>query len=175
MLKVNVDGIQYDAVPEVAKALEKGQARVSELEGQVQAEKARADTAEAKRDEATAAATAAKANNDASKVAGLVKQRIALLESARPFLNDDSDLLDLSDRDLQLRVIKSVHKDFDGKDRSDEYVAAPFDSVVEGGGGRAARVDQLGTPRSESRGDAEVMAESWKKSISNLNDWRNKA
>ena len=118
---VHLDGLPYKADPEVAKAYEKA----------VQAEKqARtdADTLQAQLDEAKAQLEATKAINTDEAIAAAVAERVALIESAKRVVNADS-LAGLNSRQIKEAVLKEKGIDVTGK--SDEYVSARFDAVME--------------------------------------------
>lgn len=137
MLKVNIDGIQYDAAPEVAKALEKATARADKAEGDLKTAQTALDEqktatakAEAERDELK---EKAENNDSAEKVQAAVKARLELERVAGKVLNEDAaaKIGDMTDADIKNAVImaKNPNANLDGK--SAEYVQARFDSVVE--------------------------------------------
>lgn len=123
MQTVNLDGLTYRADAEVAKAFEKAlkgekQARLDSeaLKGQVDELKAQLETL--------------KTTHNDEAVSKAVVKRVALLEQAKRLINVDG-LFESSERSIHEAVIKAKHEglNFDGK--SDEYVKARFDAVME--------------------------------------------
>lgn len=176
MIKVNLDGIQYDAAPEVAKALEKATARADTAEAALKDANKRADTAEAQRDDNKSKLDVAETKlKDTTGIDALVASRVALLATAAKF--DSSDFTGKSPRDIQISVIKTARKDFDATGKSDDYVQASFDAVV----GTGAPNPQVTTstppiaPVGAPRNDAEAEQAAYRKSVSNFNDWRKQA
>lgn len=148
LLTVVLDGISYQASPEVANALNKSKARVDELDGLLQTAQqslkdkgAEFDTLKAKHDEAAAELDKLKKADNSEEIKKAVKARIGLLQSASRVLDDEAmqKLDDASDRDIMTAVIHAKHKDakLDEKDdkgefkASDVYVQARFDAVIE--------------------------------------------
>lgn len=179
MHKVNIDGIQYDAAPEVVRALEKAQADLAKARKDAETLQAKLDAAEEDKKEAEEKAKKAEKDKDEKSgedaINARVKQRLGLLVEAQKLVNKDVDLLALTDRQIMETAIAARYKDVKLDGKSDDYVRARFDSIVETGSSPAARADKLAAPRSsESRDDAAVMADSWQKSVANLNDWRTK-
>lgn len=171
MKKVNLDGVEYEVAPEVARSIDKSNARIDSLETSLKDAQKRVDEASAKADEAKARADEAeKARTVAlDSLPGLVKKRVELLSTASKFVN--ADVSDKSDRDVQIEVIKTKNKDFNGDGKSDDYVAARFDAVVESGAPNpqllAAVPGTLGKQQFAS--DAANEQAAWMKSVENLN------
>jgi uncharacterized protein len=148
MRKIVIKGISFDAPEQTAQAVESqltedkqrldaataelatakktGETLTSELERT----KAKADALQADLDKEKKLRTDA---SDPAKLRDLVKARVALERSATKVLGEEHNLtLDsLSDREIQEKVILHVHKDAKLEDKSPDYVAARFDSVVE--------------------------------------------
>lgn len=147
MLKVNVDGIQYDAAPEVARALEKALADVGRLAADAETVKAERDKAAGRADAAVADAAKAKADlaalvvAHADGIAAAVKARTALVSKAALVVK--GDMADKSDRQIMEAVVLAKHPDVKLDGKSDEYVEARFDAVVDA----AATEDKAGAGR----------------------------
>jgi hypothetical protein len=139
---VKIDGVEFEAdnslASAITQALEKRDGAIAA--GKVELEKVRADSkketdsVQAKFDQLTA--DHAKLREDAAnapKVTELVKARVALVGSATPHLDKETvaKLDDMSDRDVKVAVIKSKVATFDGEGKSDEYVNARFDAILE--------------------------------------------
>lgn len=95
------------------------------LQGQFDAQKV--ELAQAKTDlEAAKAAQVIPAD----KVDALIEDRLSLVTTVKSYLGDEFDPKGKSNRDLKVALIQLVDKEFDPKDRSDEYVDARFDGTV---------------------------------------------
>ncbi len=155
---VNLDGISYDAAPEVAKALEKQTARADKAEADlVTAAKAR-DTAEARKDALEDEVKTLKEKNLDADIAEAAKARVSLLSKAGKVIDAEKHM-DAADRDIMAEVIKARHDGIDLTDKSDDYVAARFDAVIEAveadGEGIKRQFEKVGarTDTSETRKD----------------------
>jgi len=136
-VKVNLDGIEYEAAPEVKNALAKANARADAAEAERDdVKRSRADmqkeydSLKAKMDELEAEMKATKeANNDAA-IAEAAKSRVALLTKAGKVIDADQHM-DASDREIMEAVIKARHDGIDLSSKSADYVAARFDAVID--------------------------------------------
>jgi uncharacterized protein len=146
MRKIVIKGISFEAPEQTAQAVETAlteeKQRLDSVTTELERTKAKVDTLTAELDKEKQLRADAL---DPKKVSAAVAARVALERSATKVLEgalrtdsiSDTDLeaalrLDgLSDREIQEKVILSVHKDAKLKDRSADYVAARFDSVVE--------------------------------------------
>lgn len=134
MAMVNLDGLEYQAAPEVAKAYTKVQ---SELETvRADAEKSQKDMQkeidgyQAKIDQLKSDMEKMEKERGDEAVAEAAKARVALLAKAGKVVNTD-EMLDASDREIMESVIKSRHDSLDLSEKSEDYVAARFDAVLE--------------------------------------------
>lgn len=139
--KITVDGVDYEATPQVEQAVGKLSARIDALQSQLaeqkkdlEAAKARADAAE----ESLAAEKQARADAESpEKVRAAVDARLALERSAGPILGDQAKLDEMADADIKRAVVIAAAKDaevvkqrLDGCD--DAYLQARYDAAVEG-------------------------------------------
>jgi hypothetical protein len=160
MKTYTIDGIDYEAAPEVinhVKGLQRKltgtEQRADTLEKEKDDQKTRADKAEAERDEAR---DKLKKHEDGmpDTIKNAVSARVDLIESARPFLDDEAKkkLDGMTDREIKEAVVQTKYPDakFDGKD--DAYVDARFDSVVEDGAddGNGGSDDSTGSQRKDA-------------------------
>ena len=126
LVVVRVDGIEYSAVPEVERALNR-------LNADLAAAKLRADAAEAARDtlQGTIDKHAAQLEQVRSDAAGTVRARLELEGVAKA--HSVEVRMDDSDRVIREKVIRKLQSDdnlkFDGK--SDDYVGFAFDAAVD--------------------------------------------
>ncbi len=157
-VKVNLDGLTYDAAPEVAKALEKARADNAELTTKAKTETARADKAEAERDAANEKVKALESKDHAGDIAKAAKARIDLERSAGKVLpKETADKLDgMTDAEIRLAVIKAASPEINLDGKSADYIAARFDAAIDTLSGNAdalARQRQTGLPRQEPGGN----------------------
>lgn len=145
---VHLDGIYYDAAPEVANALKKAQddlkkvradAEQSEkdMQKKIDEEKAKADEEKAK------VAEMEKERGDAA-IAEMVKARVGLIATASKIVTDSADMAGMTERAIMEAAIKARHDSFDPTGKSDDYIRSRFDMIVEGLGDDAARVQVKG-------------------------------
>lgn len=176
MLKVNIDGIQYDAAPEVGRHIEKLNAELARALADVTSHKTRADRSEAERD--TVKLEAEKLRADAADTTAFnnaVNTRIDLLSRASRVVKLDRADYVLSNRDVMTKAIKSVHKDLNLDGKSDDYVSACFDLLDSKTQGGVSAATALGGPirGDATRGDAAAAEKAaWDKSIVAMNSWR---
>ena len=148
MNKVTLDGIQYDAAPEVANALEKANARadaaekaLTESKVALDGETAKTSKLEAERD--TLKENADKATN-ADAIQGAVKARMELERVAGKVFNADDakEIANMDDAAIKAKVIveKFPNANLDGKDAV--YVQARFDAAAEMVNGEKSANDQ---------------------------------
>lgn len=123
MQTVNLDGLSYRADAEVAKAYEK--AVLSEKQARNDAEALKGQV-----DELKAQLEAVKATHNDEAMAQAVAERVALLETAKRVVNVDA-LQGSSDRLIKETVIKAKHKAINLDGKSDDYVNARFDALIE--------------------------------------------
>lgn len=178
MLKVNVDGIMYDAAPEVVNHLNKQTARADEADAALKAEKSRADKAEAERDEAKGRADKAE-KALVGTIAGdelhqRVQARVALESKVARVVNID-DASKLDDRALMVKALEAKHEGLKLDGKSDDYVTARFDAMIDGLGTADDKVARItgANPVATNRSDAQAERDAYQKSLDNLNGWRN--
>lgn len=125
MAKTRIDGIEYDAAPEVINFLTKETQRADEAKTKLDEMTAERDGLKAKVDAHTSEVE--KVRKDAAdNLAKAVKARVDLLDAAKAFKVDKAD--EMADKDIKLAVIKAVRGDsFDPADKSDAYIEAAFD------------------------------------------------
>lgn len=123
MQTVNLDGLTYRADAEVAKAYEK--AVLSEKQARNDAEALQGQV-----DELKAQIEAIKATHNDQAMAQAVAERVALLETAKRVINVDA-LQGSSDRLIKETVIKAKHEALNLDGKSDDYVNARFDALIE--------------------------------------------
>lgn len=168
MVKVTLDGISYEAAPEVVNALTKAQ-------GEIAAMKTRLDAAEAKGSEE---ADKLRAERDTFKervdelekrdVRADVRARVSLETSARKILPEtEHEKLDgMSDAEIRRAVVAGSWPALKLDDKSAGYIATRFDIAIEELGKKAdddqqhrdalAHQRQQTTPRADASGGSEI-------------------
>lgn len=129
MVKLKLDGIDYEAAPEVARALEKESARADAAEAAVQTAKADADKLQARLDALQADHDKLKSERTDDAVREAAKARVELVTKAAKVL--DGDLSQLSDREVMEKTIKAKHDGVNLDGKSMDYVSARFDAVID--------------------------------------------
>lgn len=134
---LNLDGITYDAAPEVAKALnelrlkldasEKENEDVKKTKADMQKE---LDGYQAKIDELKKQMDELKSANNDEAINEAAKARISLLAKAGKVVNTD-EMHDKSAREIMEAVITERNDGIDLTSKSDDYVSARFDAVIE--------------------------------------------
>lgn len=122
---VKLDGLTYEAAPEVAKALEKAQERGDKAEADAATHKTTADKATARADAAEGEVKKIK-----DSIPSLVKARSSLERSASDILGKDAKL-DGDDASIMKQVIVKVSPEAKLDGVSDDYLRARFDAAVE--------------------------------------------
>jgi len=154
--KITVDGIAYDAAPEVANKLAKETARADAAENALKAANTALSTTTAERDTLKDKVTKFDSDEEKKKrqdaIDAAAKARVGLVSKAALVLKpDDMKKLDgMSDAEIKALCIKTVSPstNLDGKDET--YVNVRFDmemDAVEAKGGKRAASDGLGSQR----------------------------
>jgi hypothetical protein len=129
---IRIDGLPYEVDPQTAAAFEKSQAASSE---RLDAAEKRADTLEAERDQLRADLDEAKTKLDAATDPGTIQAavaaRVALEAGAKKVLGPDAKFDGKDDRQIKVEVISKEVENFDAADRSDDYINARYDAIVE--------------------------------------------
>lgn len=125
-----VDGLEYKASPEVVRYAEKQEALRLDAEKALVEAKSNLDALQAKLDEAVKAKKEAEAKVNSDAIASLVASHVELLAKAGRVVNVDS-LASKSAREVQEAVILAKNPNMDLSDKSDDYVSARFDAIIE--------------------------------------------
>lgn len=133
MDKVNIDGISYDAAPEVKNALDKANKALTTLNATIDGLKGEKEALVSEKtkviDGLKGELEAAKAETEklAQSIDGLVKERVQLEKVAEKF-NVAFD--GLSELDIKKEIAKTVAGNVDFADKTAEYVQPLFDLAV---------------------------------------------
>jgi len=133
MIKMNLDGLEYEAAPEVAKAFEKTSKNLDEAVSQVNSLTEENTKLQANLDAANEELKKLKNVDSAAEIQKAVKARLELVSKASKHLDEETvkNIDGMSDKDIKIAVIKAHYPEanMDGKD--DVYVDARFDGAVE--------------------------------------------
>jgi hypothetical protein len=141
LIVFNIDGINYEAAPEVVNFLKKETVRADSAEGQVtelttklEAETKRADTAEGERDGFKTKVEELEKIDHTEAINNGITERLDVLEVARAVLDEDeySKLDEKSNEDIKKLVILKKSPDAKLDDQSEDYVNARYDAIAEG-------------------------------------------
>lgn len=134
------NGCSYDVPPEVEAAfrgkvgeLAEAKTRLDAITAERDAAVKARDTAAGERDSAKSELEKAQKTDHAEAVKAGVKARMAVESAARRVLAKDvvEKLDSMSDEEIRVAVIQARSKDFDPEGRSDEYIRARFDGILE--------------------------------------------
>lgn len=140
MVKITLDGIQYDAAPEVANALEKAKVATTEKQKQLddaavayQKIKSDMEVLQGKHDVIADELKKAKAHNDSLDITSLVKARVKVLDSARDILTEKEaeKIEDMSDLEIKKTVVKAMLPNINLDGKNDLYIEACFDTCLD--------------------------------------------
>jgi hypothetical protein len=126
MVKINLDGKDFD-VDEGLKQT------IDVLLASVKSKTAALDATSAERDSLTEQLKVEREKHGDQAINAMIKERVALEKVAHDFLDEPmaAKIGDLSNLDLKKVIVLSVHKDAKLDGRSNEYIDARYDSVVE--------------------------------------------
>lgn len=109
--------------------------------------------------------------DDAPKTADLVKARVTLVSAATPHLDEETvaKLDGMTDRDVKVAVISSSVENFDAKEKSDDYVQARYDGIIESGTENTDDDDGAGAGGGENKLDSALRKRQKQKADDNKN------
>ena len=127
---IGVIEAQGTQIEESKTRITEAQAKIEQLQGATR----KVDELQAKLDQTTEELTKAKA--DVAELSDMDSPRVQGMLRAKKDLEGTADLLkvdwkDKSPREIKMAIIRSVSPEFNHEGRSDEYINARYDSVVE--------------------------------------------
>ncbi len=134
---IKLDGVDYQAEPEVIKAMHKEKVRADEAEAKIDASKAEKDKLEADRDSFKERADALEkelkeakeATLDEKKIDEAVNRRLSVLDSARKAGVEVKE--DMGEKEIRNAVILKAFPSAKLDEKSEEYLAARYDAAKE--------------------------------------------
>lgn len=131
MKKIRLDGKDYDVSEEVFSRLGTLETENSNLKNTEKDLQNKVDSLEGERDALKAKVDELSKKDDSEEIASKVKERISLEKKASEFLKEDDDISGLSDEDIKTKVILAFSPEFKADEKSDEYINARFDAVID--------------------------------------------
>lgn len=131
MEKIKLDGKEYEVSKEVFLKLDTLEKENSNFKTSEKQLKTKLDSLEGERDALKDKIEKLSKRDDSKEIAIKVKERISLEKKAYEFLKEDEDFSKLSDKDIKTKVIVSFSPEFNADEKSDEYINARFDAVVD--------------------------------------------
>ncbi len=129
---IKIDGLEFEVAKTAAPAIEKA---LGDRDGKLSAATKRADEAEGKLDAITKERDETKTKLDEATspetVSARVKERVALERGATKILGADVKLDGKADQEIRLDVLKKHDEKFNPEGRSEDYITARFDAIVE--------------------------------------------
>lgn len=175
MVKVKLDGLEYEAAPEVAKAMEKETARADAAVAQVQLAVSEKDKLQARMDALQAEHDKLKLERTDEAIREAAKARVELVSKAARVV--DGDLSALSDREVMEKVIAAKHDGVNLDGKSMDYIVARFDAVIDSLPAKALEGQRKATGERKDGSANQASAEAAKaradEAIKNL--WKGKA
>lgn len=141
-MKLKIDGVEFEVTDSslasaITNALSKRDGDLTKLNGSIETLKAdsqkKVDSLQAKFDALEDTNKELTTKIDGIDVPELVKARVALVSSVIPHLDKETveKIDELDDKAVKIAVIKAVKNDFDETDKSDDYINARFDAIIE--------------------------------------------
>lgn len=172
MVKITIDGIEFEVSDQVAQAHTKAIAtltqKVADAEkskAEMEKEKEEADKAKDKAEAKADALEKGKPSEDA--MAQLIADKAELVADAKRILGDkyDDSTKDCGTCDTKLKaaVIGSVMKDIDLTGKSEDYVAAMYDMAIKQHDKAATALDNLGSELTKDKDGKEITRDSIRK------------
>lgn len=133
LVKVNIDGIEYEVPAEVKRAFERAQTALDESKSTIETLQAEKSTLVAAKDTAEDLLKQEKAKYEGEALVTLVKNRVQLEKVATDFVDDETakKVSDMTDEEIKKVVIISRFPKAALDEAEPAYINARFDSVVE--------------------------------------------
>lgn len=134
MSTIRIDGIDYEAAQEVINFLGKETQRADDADKKLTVLQENVDALEGERDGLKTKVTELEKVDHTEKINTGVKERLNILDVARVVMNEDDykGTNTMTNDEIRRAIIKVKSPDVKLDDRSEEYVNARFDAVVEG-------------------------------------------
>lgn len=132
MAQVMVDGISYEAAPEVTNALTKKDKKIEGLDSVIAENKTLIDSLKGEKDALTKTVEDLKAKDFSDDIATEVQSRLDLLDQAKDLVDAKvlTEIKAMSLVDAKRAIIKHLDAEIVLDGKSDEYVSAHFDATA---------------------------------------------
>jgi len=148
---VNLDGIDYEAAPEVANKLSRETDRADKAEQALEDKNTEISGLQAKFDSQEEELTKLKNVDHKAEIEKGVEKRLALVSQATPHLDEDTlkNVASMSDNDVKVAVIKAKQPkaNLDGKDQA--YIDARYDAALD------IEISAINAQREQVHGDSQ--------------------
>lgn len=131
MKTIKLDGKEFEVSEEVASRLDSLEAEKTSLKITEKELKSKIDTLEGERDALKEKLVEESKKDHSADITNKVKERISLERKALEVLNSDEDISNLSENELKTKVIVKFSPDFKSDGKSDDYLSARFDAILE--------------------------------------------
>ena len=133
MVKINIDGLEYECAPEVKKAIEKAGARNDELTAEVATLTDDKSKMQAELDSTKEKLDAAEKKNSSGEIDKAVEKRLALVAEATPHLDEETlkTVADMSDEEIKKAVILAKCPEAKLDEKDEVYIQARYDAALE--------------------------------------------
>lgn len=155
-VKKVIDGVSFEFDAQSAEVVDKLQAKIADSASQHEAETKKLQDSvselQGKLDASQKELETEKSNRISDEqIAGLVKEKTELVETAKKFVKD-GDLLGMSSMDIKKAVVLSVYDGMDLEGKDDTYVGAVYDAAIQTSkGGEAQKVADSVNPPAEGK------------------------
>ena len=179
MKKIVIDGIEYEAAPEVINRLNKEIKRADDSEKALNTAKEENSKLQAKVDEAKDELDKLKKVDTGAEIQKAVTSRLALVSQSTPHLDEETvkKIADMSDDDIKKSVILKHWPEAKLDEKDSTYIQARYDSAIETGvkndQALANQRQQLNKPsatHTDDKVDADKSRENYRKDL--YNDWK---
>ena len=129
--KIRLDEKDFEVAEEVAAKLDSSAAKISDLESTNKELKSRMDSIQGECDGLKSKVEALSKQDHSQIINEQVKSKISLISKAKQILKSDEDFIGLSEREIKSKVISAIQPEAKFDEKSDEYVSARFDTILE--------------------------------------------
>lgn len=131
MKTIRLDQKEFDVAEEVALKLDSLEAEISSLKEVKKELSTKVDSLQGERDALKEQVFQLSKKDNADEIKQLVAQRLDLEKKAQTILNQDENVSLLSDKEIKTKVIMAFSPEFKADEKSDEYITARFDAIID--------------------------------------------
>lgn len=131
LVTIKLDGIDYQASPEVDNAIKKAFDTNSKLTEEVKSLKSRLDSVEGERDQLKADLKCEKEKDLTKMIEDAAQERIKVLSDSKCVVGDSLSFDGMSVVDIKKSVVTKKYPELSLDDKSEDYINARFDALVD--------------------------------------------